>query len=82
MNDINDKKDIIYINSQLKNINYIINGMNEDIKKISNQLNQIKFIPINNINNDKEDKNEIICIYNKKDDEINLLHDYNIDISK
>ena len=84
INDINNKKDIIYINSQLKNINYIINGMNEDIKKINNQLNQIKFIPINNINNNKikedkikENKNEIICIYNKQDDEINLLYDYN-----
>ena len=89
INDINNKKDIIYINSQLKNINYIINGMNEDIKKINNQLNQIKFIPINNINNNKikedkikENKNEIICIYNKQDDEINLLYDYNYDISK
>ena len=79
INDINNKKDIIYINSQLKNINYIINGMNEDIKKINNQLNQIKFIPINNINNNKikENKNEIICIYNKRDDEIDLLYDYN-----
>ena len=84
INDINNKKDIIYINSQLKNINYIINGMNEDIKKINNQLNQIKFIPINNINNNKikedkikENKNEIICIYNKQDDEIDLLYDYN-----
>ena len=83
INDINNKKDIIYINSQLKNINYIINGMNEDIKKINNQLNQIKFIPINNINNNKikedkikENKNEIICIYNKQDDEIDLLYDY------
>ena len=88
INDINNKKDIIYINSQLKNINYIINGMNEDIKKINNQLNQIKFIPINNINNNKikedkikENKNEIICIYNKQDDEINLLYDYSDDIS-
>ena len=84
INDINNKKDIIYINSQLKNINYIINGMNEDIKKINNQLNQIKFIPINNINNNKikedkikENKNEIICIYNKQDDEIKLLNAYN-----
>ena len=58
INDINNKKDIIYINSQLKNINYIINGMNEDIKKINNQLNQIKFIPINNINNNKIKENK------------------------
>ena len=53
--------------------------MNEDIKKINNQLNQIKFIPINNINNNKEDKNEIICIYNKQKDEIKLLYDYSED---
>ena len=63
--------------------------MNEDIKKINNQLNQIKFIPINNINKNKikedkikENKNEIICIYNKQDDEIKLLYDYNGKISK
>ena len=63
--------------------------MNEDIKKINNQLNQIKFIPINNINNNKikvdkikENTNEIICIYNKQDDKINLLYDYNKDISR
>ena len=32
-------------------------------------------IYISNINNNKL-KNEIICIYNKQEDEINLLHDY------
>ena len=26
--------------------------------------------------------NEIICIYNKQDDEIKLLHDYNFNIEK
>ena len=87
INDINNKKDIIYINSQLKNINEIINGMNDDIKKINNQLNQIKYIPNNNINENKikgdkikSNNNEIICIYKKQDDEINLLHDYNLDM--
>ena len=104
INDINDKKDIIYINSQLKNINYIINGMNEDFKKIKSKLEQMKSVHIQNKNlikldnlsttspnyqdntdNNKADeinlaKNEIICIYNKKEDEIGILHDYNENI--
>ena len=42
INDINNKRDIIYINSQLKNLNFIINGMDENIKKINSQLNQMK----------------------------------------
>ena len=50
INDINDKKDIIYINSQLKNINYIINGMNEDFKKIKSKLEQLKSVYIQNKN--------------------------------
>ena len=53
-----------------------------------NQINQIKFndniLKQNNINNNKEEqnvlKNEIICIYSKKESEINLLHDYNLHI--
>ena len=104
INDINNKKDIIYINSQLKNINYIINGMNEDFKKIKSKLEQMKSVHIqnknlikldnlsttsanykDNTNNNKADeinlaKNEIICIYNKKEDEIGILHDYNENI--
>ena len=44
INDINNKRDIIYINSQLKNLNFIINGMDENIKKINSQLNQKKSI--------------------------------------
>ena len=87
INDINNKKDIIYINSQLKNINEIINGMNNNTKKINDKLNYIKHIPNNNINENKikgdkikSNYNEIICIYKKQDDEINLLHDYNLDM--
>ena len=104
INDINNKKDIIYINSQLKNINYIINGMNEDFKKIKSKLEQMKSVHIqnknlikldnlsttspnykDNTNNNKADeinlvKNEIICIYNKQEDEIGILHDYNENI--
>ena len=90
MNDLINKKDIMYINSQLKNINIVINNINEDIKKNNNQLNQLKLNYIsnnntntntNNINNNIiENKNEIICIYNKQDEEINLLHDYNENI--
>ena len=88
MNDLINKKDIMYINSQLKNINIVINNINEDIKKNNNQLNQLKLnyisnnnTNINNTNNNIiENKNEIICIYDKQDEEINLLHDYNINI--
>ena len=87
INDINNKKDIIYINSQLKNIDEIINGMNNNTKKINDKLNYIKHIPNNNINENKikgdkikSNYNEIICIYKKQDDEINLLHDYNLDM--
>ena len=88
MNDLINKKDIMYINSQLKNINIVINNINEDIKKNNNQLNQLKMnyisnnnTNINNTNNNIiENKNEIICIYDKQDEEINLLHDYNENI--
>ena len=66
MNDLINKKDIMYINSQLKNINIVINNINEDIKKNNNQLNQLKMNYIsnnntNNINNNIiENKNEMI----------------------
>ena len=89
MNDLINKKDIMYINSQLKNINIVINNINEDIKKNNNQLNQLKInyisntnININNNNNIIENKNEIICVYDKKDEEIELLHDYNLNINE
>ena len=74
--DIKNKKDTNYINSQLIQINITINNIiNEDIKKMNNTLNQIEnYNTIRNINN----KNEIICIYSKKKDEISLLHDYNL----
>ena len=79
INDLTNKKDIIYINSQLKNVNILINNiLYENIKKINNELNIIKNNDIiTNITNikDNELKNEIICIYN----EINLLHDYDND---
>ena len=59
----------MYISSQLKNVNILINNiLNEDIKKINNELKKIK----NNdyITNIKENKNrlknEIICIYKMK----------------
>ena len=86
INDINNKVDINDIISQLENINVLINNINEDIKKNNNKLN-INKINDNNIiktnNNNKKEiqKNEIICIYNKQEDEINLLHDYSRDIS-
>ena len=86
INDLINKKDIIYVNSQLKNIILIINNINEDIKRMNNQLNEIKYNYIEN-NNMKENKinllnNEIICIYNKQEAEINLLHNYNLNIGE
>jgi len=85
INDINYKKDIRYVNNQLKNVNVILNKTTEDIKNMNNELKIIKLsnIEITNINainiNEKEIdslKNEILCIYNKQDYEIALLHDY------
>ena len=84
INDINNNKDIIIINSQLKNINFIINNIKDDIIKENNKLNEIK-INENKINeiHTKENKlkNEIICIYNKHKEGINLLHDYKLKIN-
>ena len=85
MTDIINKVDINDIISQLKNINILINNINEDIKKNINKLSIIKLNDNNNIktnNNNKDNKkeeiikNEITCIYNKQEDEIDLLHDY------
>ena len=81
---INNKVDINFMNSQLKNVNILINNINEDIKKMNNKLNTIKLnfnndnVKTNNSDNKKEEllKNEIMCVYNKQEDEINLLHDY------
>ena len=86
MTDIINKVDTNDIISQLKNINVLINNINEDIEKNNNKLNLIKLddnniIKLNN-NNEKEEilKNEITCIYNKNKDEINLLHNYNLNM--
>ena len=83
INDLINKKDIMHINSQLKNANILINNiLNEDIKKIHNDLNKIKNNDyITNIKENKNKlKNEIIGIYNKQDNEISLLHDYNLNL--
>ena len=86
INDLRNKKDIIYANNQLRNIILIINNISEDIKRVNNILNKIKY---NYIENDSIKKNkinslnnEIICIYNMKGNEINFLHDYNENIEK
>ena len=88
---INKKKEINFINSQLKNANIVVKNINDDIIKMNNKLTQIKYgnAPIENNNeqdivkkeNKKEEKlkNEIICIYNKQKKEIDLLHDYKMD---
>ena len=87
INDLINRKDILFINSQLKNINLLINNVNEDIKKNNIHLNQLKVnYPFNSLNKSITEKkinilkNEIICVYNKQSDEINLLHDYNENI--
>ena len=98
-------KDFNNANAQLENIIIIINKINEDIKKINNELNIMKMNDINNLklnklnnrinkelnitnniqnNNLKLNQNgennslnnEIICIYDKQEAEIFLLHDY------
>ena len=72
---INDSnKQINEIINQLKNINFMINHIIENIKKNNKELNMI-----NNGNNLNEIKNEIICIYDKQKDEIDLLHHFNED---
>ena len=63
MIDLNNKVDINDIISQLKNINILINNINEDIKKMNNKLNRIQLndsiiIKSNNTNNKKEEKLE------------------------
>ena len=78
MNDIKNKKDINYVNNQLKNIN-----INKDIKKMNIQIKEIKYnndLKFNIIN-DKNEKisslksnNEIICVYNKQEDEMKLIY--------
>ena len=81
--------DINYLDSQLRSIKATIYNINEDIKNIKIHLNKIK----NNSNEklkqnkssdknvEKESKNQIIAIYRKETDEINLLHDYSYDIN-
>ena len=85
--DINNKEDTNDIINQLKNVNVLINNINEDIKKMNNKLNTIKLnfsndnVKTNDNDNKKEEilKNEITCVYNKQEDEIDLLHDYTED---
>ena len=85
--DIINKADINFINNQLNNINIMITVITDNIKKIGNELNQIKFNSeyslkdknnSNSNNNDNSPKNEIICTYNKQENEIDLLHNYNL----
>ena len=84
ISDINKNADINYINSQLQNINVVINNINEDIKKMNNKLNNIELndsniIKPNKDNNDKEEQileSKITCVYNKQKDVIDLLHNY------
>ena len=148
ISDINKNIDRNFINSQLQNINVVINNINENIKKMNDKLNLTKLndnniikpnenkkskennnniIKPNENNKSKENnnniikpnennknkeknnniikpnennkennnniikpnennkkaeklKNEIICRYNKQKDEIDLLHDYTLNM--
>ena len=73
--DLNNNKQIDEINYQLKNINLVLNHIIEDIKKINEELNKAKNSNIEN------NTNEIICIFDKQDPEINILHDFKENIS-
>ena len=46
MNEIINKKNLTYSNNKMQSINTMINDINEKIKKMYNQLNQIKHIMI------------------------------------
>ena len=87
MTDILTNVDINNIISRLKNINIFINNTNIDIKYINNKLNVIKLNDNNIIELNKHNKvekiikNEITCIYNKEEDQIDILHDYIFDYS-
>ena len=92
INDLKNKKEIECMNNQLKNINVLLNKAIIDIKKINSDLIIFKSNHIGNTflktnitneniysneeNKINETKNEIICIYNKKEYQISLLHDY------
>ena len=81
--DLNNKKQIEEINYQLKNINLVLNNIIEDIKKINEELNKAKTINTESKTNEitNEIKNEIICIFDKQEPEIDILHDFNLDTS-
>ena len=79
---INNELNLMKVNDiQINNLK--LNKINENINKDLNIIksNNIQNInsQFNKINENKENKllkNEIICIYNKQEDEISLLHDY------
>ena len=80
INDLKNQKEIKYINNQLKNVNILLSKVTTDIKKINGELiilksNYTNIYP-NKENKNTETKNEIICIYKKKEREISLLNDY------
>ena len=72
MNILTSKKDIDNANAQLENILDIINKINEDIKKINNELNLMKINDIQ-INNFKLNK-----INENKNKDLNIIKSNNI----
>ena len=76
INDINNQKANNYINSQLKNINLIINNAIDLIKKNNDQINKFNFIPCQGL---KEQLAELNKIKNLKD---KINNEFNIKIDK
>ena len=80
----NISENIKKINNELNQIKF--NGYKTTIKQnYNNQMdikknNMLKQDYINN-KKDEQSKNEILCIYNKQNNLINLLHDYNRDMN-
>ena len=83
MNDLINKKDIMYINSQLKNINIVINNINEDIKKNNELLNSLlrAIKETNNVFNNFKNKNVIRATLDIKANESDNIILFNTDIN-
>ena len=93
IDEFNDKNNNIYDVNQLNIIHSSIDNINKNKKEMNDLLNILIINDIQNTitsklnDNIKQDKinlsaNEIICTYNKNQEEISLLHDYSISLNK
>ena len=93
IDEFNNKSNNIYDVNQLNIIHSSIDNINKNKKEMNDLLNILIINDIQNTitsklrNNIKQDKinlsaNEIICTYNKNQEEISLLHDYSISLNK